>query len=355
MDATGFCVLVTESDGRIEYANDTVLKILGYQQATLLGRDVHQVIHGVALPEPHVCPLRDALRDLVPYFGRDQFVDAAGRFVPVSVSCTPIAREEERQAGAVLVFRDRSQEEALERQREEVFGLISHELRSPLTTLVGFSRRLSRALETGELDVGEEHGEEIKLLSEEAQRMRDIVTVLLDMVAMERGGADVIPEPLAPLHLIREEAERVQRHYPTAQIDIDGSSDIVVESDDRYVRRVIFNLIENAAKYSAPQPVIRISVGAANGGCLVTVSDCGPGIPLEAQPHIFERFYREEAVAGRRRGLGLGLYLSRRLVRRLGGQLTFQSAPGKGSEFYVWLPPECPEEERPRPASSFRF
>ena len=351
MDATGFCVLVTRLDGTVEYTNDAVTRVLGHVPGALRGRNAHQMVHSAVDREAtHSCALDAALRQHRSHFGRDQFVDASGRFVPVSVSCAPILNADARPRAMVLIFRDRSQEEALERQREEVFGLISHELRSPLTSLVGFSRRLRRALETGQLDVGKQHAEEITLLADEAQRMREIVTVLLDMVAMERN-VDLSVEPLAPAHLVEEEAEQVRRLYGAASITIDSPEEIVIESDDRYVRRVVYNLLENAAKYSGPSPAITVRVQAADGGCLITVTDRGPGIPLEAQPYIFERFYRDETAAGQRRGLGLGLYLSRRLARRLGGRLTFQSTPGQGSEFMFWLPVECPVvEESSEPA-----
>lgn len=116
-----------------------------------------------------------------------------------------------------------------------------------------------------------------------------------------------------------------------------------MESDERYVRRILQNLLENAVKYAGDEGPIEVAVEAADGGANLRVRDHGPGIPWEAQARVFDRFYRQETAAGRRPGLGLGLFLSRQLALRLGGRLTLQSVPGDGAEFTLWLPAEAPE------------
>ncbi|MEX1023149.1 MAG: PAS domain-containing sensor histidine kinase [Dehalococcoidia bacterium] len=339
-DAAGFGVLILGGDDRIGYANAAAIEILGYPADRLLGQHQHSLLHSIHVEghdEP--CPLQAALAEGRRYFGRDHLVGADGDPLPVTLSSAPLPGGD----GAALVFRDRSAEVVEERRREEAFALISHEIRSPLTTIVGFSSRLHRAVEAGRLEVSEQYAEEIALLAKEAVRMRDTVTVVLDVATLERR-IDLQPEPIAVGHLVTDETDRAARDHQGAAFVCTGGEGLTVESDERYVRRILHNLLENAVKYGGTDAPVQVTVTAAQGGCAVSVADRGPGIPLDAQPQIFQRFYRQETTAGQRPGLGLGLYLSRRLARQLGGRLEFVSAPGEGATFTLWLPATLGEQ-----------
>lgn len=355
MDATGFGVLIVDADGRISYANVNAVDTLGYPASQLLGQNKHQLLHSQALDEKDaVCPLQEALREHKRYIGHDHFVDMRGNLVPIAVSAAPLSGDS---GGAVILFRDRSTEVAEARQRESAFALISHELRSPLTTIVGFSQRLHRAVEEQRLSVDDHYAEEIALLAREAARMRDIVTVILDVATMERR-IDVEVEPIMLARLAEEEADRVLREHPEVKLEVSGSHDIIVESDDRYVRRVVHNLIENAVKYGGADQPIEITVVERDQGAAITVRDHGPGIPRDVQARVFERFFRQRLAEGQRPGLGLGLFLARRLADRLGGRLTLESELGQGAAFTLWLPDEFLEVEPParsHPAKSITW
>lgn len=339
MDATGFGVLIVLPDGTISYANNEAETMLGYSSSRLAGSSKHGLLHeGRHEDEPDgECPLERALQRGERYFGHDQFMDARRNLVPVTVSSAPLPDG----AGAALVFRDRSTELAEARQRVESFAMISHEIRSPLTTVVGFSARLNRAVKNGRLEVAEQYAEEIELLARESARMRDIVTVVLDVATLDRR-LELQPEPILIRRLAQDESERIEREHPGVAFDVSRVGDEVVESDERYVRRIVQNLLENAVKYAGDAGAIEVSADQRDGGVAISVRDHGPGIPWEIQGRIFDRFYRQEIVAGRRPGLGLGLYLSRQLADRLGGKLTMSSTPGEGAEFTLWLPDEAP-------------
>lgn len=354
MEAAGFGVLIVDSDGRLSYANNVASEILGYPVPQLVGRS-----HAPFVAGEDASPLVRALATDERFAGDVEFVDAQGQPVPVLVSTAPLPGT---RGGNAILFRDRSVEVAEEARRRDALSLISHELRSPLTSVVGFSNRLERAVRTGRLEVDEIRAEEIALLAQEARRMRDIVTVVLDVSNLERQiRAD--PEPLLLRRIVDEEAERLARELPGATFIRTGEDDAVVESDERYVRRIVQNLLENAVKYAGTSRPVEVSIvrredaaaGAASpvAGYAISVRDEGPGIPVEAQARIFERFYREAASKDGRGGLGLGLFLAERLTARLGGRLTVQSRPGEGATFTLWLPSEAteaPAEERASPA-----
>lgn len=349
MEATGFGVLMLDAAGRIAYANHAAADIVGHPVHSLVGQDRMMVLHRGMIDEPEGCPLQRALQDRVSFYGNDHFVDIRGNLVPVAVTTAPVTGDGADGGGAALVFRDRSTEVSEERQRHDALSMISHELRSPLTSVVGFSNRLERSLQTGRLQVEGTYGEEITLLAQEARRMRDIVNVVLDVANLERHK-EVEAEPVLLRQVVDEEADRLTRERPGAQFTRTGADDAVVESDERYVRRIIQNLMENALKYAGTDDPVEVRIEADRGGYAIRVRDQGPGIAPDDQERIFDRFYRAPSRVSGSSGLGLGLFLSRRLSRRLGGTLSVASERGEGSQFTLWLPMEKPASMPPEQA-----
>jgi two-component system, OmpR family, phosphate regulon sensor histidine kinase PhoR len=337
MQATGFGLLIVDADGRLVFVNQAAGDILGYPPTQMVGQHRHVLRHHEQAGEIASPGLDEALDEHRSFVGRDHFVDIRGYLVPVMVSTAPLPGD---RGGNAVVFRDRSTEEAEERQRRDAIAMISHELRSPLTSVVGFSGRLERALREG-WEVDAERAEEIALLAQEARRMRDIVTVVLDVSNLERHIA-IEPEPLLLRDLIDEEVERIAREQPGATVVRDGDADAVVESDERFVRRILQNLLENAIKYGGSAQPVEVTVVASREGYDIRVRDHGPGIAPEVQDHIFDRFYRGPDTEQARRGLGLGLFLSRQLAALLGGHIGVESTVGQGATFTLWLPPTPP-------------
>ena len=342
MEATGFGVLVVELSGRVVYGNNAAADILGYPVHALMKQNVYALLPGGAVDAPSASVLRRSLGHQHPFVGQDHLVDIRGNLVPVAVSTAPVAGRSGNE-GIALVFRDRSTEVARERQRHDALSMISHELRSPLTSVVGFSNRLERSLQTGRLEVDGAYGEEIMLLEQEARRMRDIVNIVLDVANLERQR-EFISEPVLLRHVVDEEASRLSQERAGATFRRLGEDDAVVESDERYVRRIVQNLMENALKYAGTVEPVEITIEGERAGYAVRVRDQGPGIRPADRDRIFDRFYRATGGTSGGGGLGLGLFLSRRLSHRLGGTLTVQSEPGHGAEFTLWLPTEAPLE-----------
>lgn len=352
MEATGLGVLVLDASGRIAYANNAAADIVGHPMHSLVGQDKLTVLHRGLIDEPEGCQLQCALQDHSSFYGNDHFVDIRGNLVPVAVTTAPVTGTGAEGDGAALVFRDRSTEVSEERQRHDALSMISHELRSPLTSVVGFSNRLERSLQTGRLQVDGTYGEEITLLAQEARRMRDIVNVVLDVANLERHK-EVDAEPVLLRQVVDEEADRLARERPGAQFTRTGEDDAVVESDERYARRIIQNLMENALKYAGTETPVEVRIESERDGYAIRVCDRGPGIAPDDQERIFDRFFRAPSRTAGSSGLGLGLFLSRRLSRRLGGTLSVKSKVGEGSEFTLWLPLEKPDvlpRERPQEA-----
>jgi signal transduction histidine kinase len=246
-----------------------------------------------------------------------------------------------REATAVAQERARASDEALQ-ARDEFLSVSSHELRTPLTTLKLQSERALRRPPDPALATGPGR-EALEGIHRHIERLSSIVDTLLDatMLAdtrptLHRTDADLVP-------LVRQ---LVQRHQPQAAgqgctLTVQAELPVVANVDQHRLEQVVVNLLSNAIKYGHGKP-IQVTVGAAAGWARLSVRDLGIGIAPEDQRRIFERFQR--AVSSRNYGgLGLGLWVSRRLVEEMQGTLTVDSHAGEGATFTVELPLSDPE------------
>src|SRR5213078_3314343 len=242
--------------------------------------------------------------------------------------------------GVVYAFRSLTEERALEELKGEFIATVSHELRTPLAAIYGSAQTLLR--EDIELD---ESGQKrlIEVIAQESERLARIADDILFANKLD-SGQFVLGEQTVDLcalaHGVVEEmrvsfADRDNISFECAVPK--GLGPVVADSDK--LRQVLLNLVDNAVKYSPAGGRVQVSVAAREGGVRIAVSDEGIGIaPLE-QRRIFGKFYRVDPELARGvGGTGLGLYICRELVRRMGGRLSVTSEEGKGSIFIVDLP-----------------
>jgi signal transduction histidine kinase len=236
--------------------------------------------------------------------------------------------------GTVYTFRDQTAERALDEQKSDLIATISHELRTPMTAVYGAAQTLlSRE---GSLDA-EKRRELLEMIAAQAMRLSQITEEILLATQLDRGTLTIDAERVDVAALARS---TVGAMSIDAHVEGEGNAS---GAPDR-IQQVLVNLLDNAVKYGSPPIEIRIDAEAETTRFLV--SDAGPGIPFAEQDLVFERFYRSGPSLTRSPGgTGLGLYISRELVRRMGGQLTVRSRPGAGSTFVVELP-GAPAAER---------
>jgi signal transduction histidine kinase len=224
------------------------------------------------------------------------------------------------------------------RLKDEFMSMVSHELRTPLTSIKGYSRTLLADYDSWD---DETRHEFLSIISDESDKLAELVENLLEMTRIEGGRLRVEPEPVLLHRFCNEVVNRISMHYPEMSFECDLQSDLpMVEADARRAEQVLMNLLQNAARYSAAQTIaVR---GRYDGGRFVTVSveDNGVGIAPEHLSHLFDRFYRaaNQREAGEGAGTGLGLAISKALVEAQGGRIWVTSVPGKGTAFYFTLP-----------------
>jgi two-component system, OmpR family, sensor histidine kinase KdpD len=235
-----------------------------------------------------------------------------------------------------------------ERLRAALLSSISHDLKTPLASIVGSVTSL-RAL--GDRMTGQDRGDLLITIEEEAARLSRFVGNLLDMTRLEAGAIDIRRDRVDVGDVCRAAVARAQKSFPRRRIDTAIASGLpLIRSDASLLEQVVFNLLDNAQKYSEPTSVTRVVAGTARGRITIAVSDEGIGIPPEALEKVFDKFYRVAGSDGRAPGTGLGLSISAGLVKAMGGAIKAESplAKGRGTRVTITLPvPEQPPATAP--------
>lgn len=225
------------------------------------------------------------------------------------------------------------------RLKDEFMSMVSHELRTPLASIKGYSRTL--LAEDGHWDE-QTRNEFLNIISDESDKLTELVENLLEMTRIEGGRLRVMPEPVLLSRFCNEVVNRVSLQYPQIKFECEVSERLpVVEADPRRVEQVLMNLLQNAAKYSNAEVIWTRATYDGDWGVVVSVEDNGIGIPPEHLPYLFDKFYRVEGGTtenGEGAGTGPGLAIAKALVEAQGGRIWVKSALGKGTTFYFTLP-----------------
>jgi signal transduction histidine kinase len=238
--------------------------------------------------------------------------------------------------GVTYAFRDLSEEMRLEEEKSDFVATVSHELRTPMTAVYGAATTLLHR--EGELEQ-DDRRRLLEMLAAEAKRLADITEEVLLTSQLDRGGVRIEPKPINVGDVVQSTvAAMAGQLHESPAIDVNLPPELPAASGDAdRLRQVLVNLLDNAIKYGGAGEV-SVRVDAADGVIQIAVADRGPGIAFADQRRIFEKFYRADPhLAHAPSGTGLGLYISRELVRRMGGSLEVESEPGRGSTFTIAL------------------
>jgi len=258
------------------------------------------------------------------------------RVIWTQVSAAPIRLRDGQLLGAVASYSDITQLHELQEQQESLLNTVSHDLRSPLTSIQGNAQLLLRQLKSTE-----ENGRVIRgveTIATAARRMNAMIQELVDMARIGVGALPLEKTPTALPEFLRELVERLgpAMDLDRARLDIpSGFPEVCVDPDQ--LERILTNLLSNALKYSPPDTEVRVTAKKQDGTVQLSVIDQGVGIPPEDQQQLFQRYYRARGTR-KTEGVGLGLYITRMLVEAHGGRIWVESQPGRGSTFSFTLP-----------------
>jgi signal transduction histidine kinase len=239
--------------------------------------------------------------------------------------------------GSVFLYRAISQEVGLSRLRTDFVAAVSHEFRSPLSSILALSERLTSARVSEPAKLNEYHA----LIGGDARRLSSLVGRLLDFAQIEEGRKSYAPETIDLVSVAREAigtCREAERAHPIEFSDGEAAP-LWVNADRIAVHHCLQNLVENAAKYSPAGSPIRVACASSNGWHTIEVSDEGIGIAPAEQGKIFEKFYRgREASSLGVQGVGIGLALVKHMMESHHGSVDVRSEPGRGSRFRLSFP-----------------
>ena len=279
-----------------------------------------------------------------------------GRSVTVLVNATPSRLEEDNEAETVVVtLQDMTSLNELEKMRAEFLGMVSHELRAPLTSIKGSVDTLLESFNS--LDSAE-MVQFLRIIKSQSDRMRDLISDLLDVARIETGMLSVTPEPVEVGDLVDEAKNTFLTGGGRRNFKIDMELDLPwVMADRRRVVQVLCNLLSNAARYSPEPSAIRVNASLGDDCVAISVADEGRGVSPEEMPFLFRKFSRNigQGVEREAPDTGLGLAICKGIVEAHGGRIWAESdGAGQGSTFTFTLPVASSTSaavESPRPSA----
>ena len=233
----------------------------------------------------------------------------------------------------------REQVEATMLQHSAFLSATAHELRTPVTSVLGFAQLLQRRLNRGDIAL-ERLRDPVRTIAEQASRLDRVTTMLLDIARLEHGHFTLARIPLdlrsAIERIVRELQLLSERHTLTTDLP---QAPLTIAGDELRLEQAIYNLVQNAIKYSPRGGTVHVTAQNDGPHAIVTVADEGIGIAPDALPHVFDRFYRAtNSSSATISGLGLGLYLVKEFVTLHSGTIDVQSVVDQGTTFRMVLP-----------------
>jgi protein-histidine pros-kinase len=357
MESAPDAVVIVAGDGLIRFVNGQAERLFGYGRDELIGRSVDELVparfriehahhRDEYFDKPRTRPMGAGL-DL---FGRRK----DGSEFNAEISLSPLRIE--GTTYVVSAIRDVTDRKAVERElsfknaelesankaKDRFLASMSHELRTPLNAIIGFTGTLLMKL-PGPLTPDQE--QQLRIVQSSARHLLSLINDILDLAKVESGKLELYFEPVSVAEVVGEvnDSLRSMAHDKGLTLSVtEPPSQISVTTDRRALHQILLNLVNNAIKYTESGTVsVRFETSGEGAGRRVSlhVSDTGIGIKPEDQKRLFQAFEQLDASSTRRfEGVGLGLYLSEKLAKMIGGVLSFESVYGRGSTFTLVIP-----------------
>ncbi|HEX9039297.1 MAG TPA: ATP-binding protein [Ktedonobacterales bacterium] len=345
-DATDACIFVTNARGHFQRINAYGARMLGLGEGVDAPTNA-QLRAAFELRDERGAPIPPDELPLTITRTRNMTVERrvivhrliGEHDVPALARCAPLRDGRGKVTGVVGVMMDITGINQIERQKDEFLGILSHELKTPLTTLKILSQMLARRMRQSEEPRALEQAER---MTNAIVRMERLITDLLDLSRIQEGKL-TMTMTVSDLGAICRDAAREQEIISSRQIQLalPEQEELPIHADTERLWQVVVNLLSNALKYSPANTPVALRARESGDMYLVSVEDHGPGLPQEERRHIFQRFYRAPSVqvqSGSGVGLGLGLFISREIVTAHGGEIWVESKPGHGSVFTFSIP-----------------
>jgi PAS domain S-box-containing protein len=338
---------------KVTFFNDTAQDFMWWNPEKATGLEIHSVFRledkDETVVDEESWPTRITIEEGVtieteapakPFYLRNRDKER----YPVQMTISPILLEEEI-AGALLIFRDITDEVEFDNRKSEFISIASHQLRSPMSAMKWMSDMLRRG-DLGEMNAKQQ--EWADKIYDASEQMVDLVNVLLNISRLE-SGVKMNPKETDTAAFLDEVMKTTKPilQEKKQKFSYKGGSLPRAIFDPVMITEVLKNYISNASKYSPEGATVTVKAAMKDSSIHVSVTDKGMGIPKSAANQMFNKFFRaENAIQKQVKGTGLGLYYCKSAVRAHGGDVGFSSTEGKGSTFWFSLPILGPKKEK---------
>jgi PAS domain S-box-containing protein len=366
LSAVEQAVIATDLQGTIVYWNSFAEQLYGWSAAEALGANVLDITPADVMLE-QAAEIMSRLRTGKSWSGEFLVCRKDGAVFPAMITDSPIFSDEGELVGMVGVSVDISQRKQSEAEREalhqsersaraeaekanrlkdEFLATLSHELRNPLNVILGYAEVLLRSDEARTSQFVRKAAE---VLKRNALAQSRLVRDLLDLSRLHIGKLSLNCEVVSLTTLIDNAVETVSGEAAQKQIDIriDGAEDVIfVNADPLRLEQVVWNLLNNAVKFTPVGGTVTIRLGSEHRRARIVVEDTGPGVEPQFLPHVFEMFRQADGSSSRPHGgMGIGLALVKQLIELHGGSVAAASTLGQGARFTIELPATGEKEE----------
>ncbi|WP_020007007.1 two-component system histidine kinase PnpS [Salinicoccus albus] len=331
-------VMLVNQEGRIDLVNSAMEKFLSQHAENIVGKNYDEISENFDLAE---------LTHLV-FEGNRKVHDEVNTYYPdervLDAHLAPYYGQGWHQKGVIIVLHDITDIRRLEKMRSDFVANVSHELKTPVTSVHGFAETLL----AGGVQDEETTKQFLQIIHDESQRLDRLIRDLLNLSRIERQEMPLNIEEVEMTALIQETAETLQGSLESKNTNLllpQEDKAVTLEGDRDRIRQVILNLIANSINYTSEGGTVEVDLRENMNEIKLIVADNGMGIPEESLPRIFERFYRVDKARSRHSGgTGLGLAIVKHLIESHQGRIEIQSREGEGTTITVILPKEQDDE-----------
>ncbi|WP_379092473.1 PAS domain-containing protein [Pedobacter sp. UC225_65] len=329
-------LLVMDKEYRILSANNHFLNTFKVSLNETIGRPLYELGNGQwNIPElkkmmEEILPTNNPVLDYeveheFPHIGKKLMLLNAHR----------IELEGQYKDWILLAIEDITERRAIQQRKDDFLSIASHELKTPLTTIVGYMQLMDKLMPD---NASEKFKGVVEKTGKYVKRLNQLLGELLDVSRIQTGNIELHREPFDFDRMIVETIDAIRAATPKRKIEVNGKTGRDFNGDESHLVQVLSNLLSNAIKYSPENSTVEVQVSTISDFMKVSVIDKGMGIAIDEQAKVFDRFYRVGEVQRQYPGMGIGLYICQQIITNHGGTIWVESEKSKGSVFSFTLP-----------------